>query len=480
MRPDASTTRPTRPSSSAPCSSAGTTRFDPRDHHGPTLYFLTLPAARLLRARTLAGLDMAALRAVPALAGAARPSSCPPARGGLSREAVLAAAALAAFSPATGLLQPLLYPGDAPRRLPGRLPRRRLALHQDPIRPVGPARGVAAGLMAATKETGVILSAAAAAAWPRPRLRNGSTPGPGDGPPRTGPGPGAAGGPAAPERGARRPGPRRRRRRRGPVLLLVLRQSRGSDRCYPRPRAVVRAGRPSRRPRPSLALLFRPSGLREGRDRARLERGLPALPGPGRGHRRPGPRRRPGRFAALPALHALLHPVHGGGLQPHPLQDALEPPALLSGARPSGRPRRRPARPHQPVPSGQAGRPGPARSGLRRFGRPKLPGRHRPAGRPRQSLRLRPDESPTSSVSSGTWSVRRRTRPKGRTCSWRSSPRRKRPGPCRGTSAVTGGSAIGRARRPRAKGSERRVPPSSFRPPPSPRRSARRSARTIG
>ncbi|NTV82107.1 MAG: hypothetical protein HGA24_11875, partial [Candidatus Aminicenantes bacterium] len=48
----------------------GEYRFDPQDHHGPTLYYLTLPAARAAGAGSLAGLGEATLRAVPALLGA--------------------------------------------------------------------------------------------------------------------------------------------------------------------------------------------------------------------------------------------------------------------------------------------------------------------------------------------------------------------------------------------------------------------------
>ena len=78
----------------------GDYRFDPKDHHGPTLYYLTLPAARAAGATTLAGLDERTLRLVPALFGAALLVVLLLFSGGLSREAILAAAALAAVSPA--------------------------------------------------------------------------------------------------------------------------------------------------------------------------------------------------------------------------------------------------------------------------------------------------------------------------------------------------------------------------------------------
>ncbi len=47
----------------------GDYRYDPADHHGPSLYYLTLPMVRLAGIRTLAALDEAALRRVAALFG---------------------------------------------------------------------------------------------------------------------------------------------------------------------------------------------------------------------------------------------------------------------------------------------------------------------------------------------------------------------------------------------------------------------------
>ena len=43
--------------------------FDPRDHHGPTLYYAALPVAWLRGQRTLAALDETTVRLVPAIAG---------------------------------------------------------------------------------------------------------------------------------------------------------------------------------------------------------------------------------------------------------------------------------------------------------------------------------------------------------------------------------------------------------------------------
>jgi len=143
----------------------GDYRFDPQDHHGPTLYYLTLPAARLAGARTLAGLDERTLRLVPALFGAALVLAFLLFAGGLSRSATLAAAVLAAASPAltyysrfyiqetllAAFLVLLLGAGWRYSR------RRSLAWAL--------LAGVAAGLMAATKETSLILFGGTAVAF---------------------------------------------------------------------------------------------------------------------------------------------------------------------------------------------------------------------------------------------------------------------------------------------------------------------------
>ena len=48
---------------------SGEYRYDPSAHHGPTLYYLDLPIARLRGETTLAGLSEYSLRLLPALAG---------------------------------------------------------------------------------------------------------------------------------------------------------------------------------------------------------------------------------------------------------------------------------------------------------------------------------------------------------------------------------------------------------------------------
>lgn len=143
----------------------GDYRFDPRDHHGPTLYYLTLPSAWASGDKTLADLDERVLRLVPALGGAALLLVFLLFAGGLSREAILAAAALAAVSPALTyysrfyIQETLLVLFLAALLGCGwRYARKRSALWAG-------LAGASAGLMAATKETSLILFGGLAAAF---------------------------------------------------------------------------------------------------------------------------------------------------------------------------------------------------------------------------------------------------------------------------------------------------------------------------
>ncbi len=78
----------------------GEYRYDRNDHHGPTLYYVTLPVAWVRGQTTLASLDERTLRVVPALFGAGFILLLPLMARGLGRGAVAAAALLAALSPA--------------------------------------------------------------------------------------------------------------------------------------------------------------------------------------------------------------------------------------------------------------------------------------------------------------------------------------------------------------------------------------------
>jgi uncharacterized protein (TIGR03663 family) len=77
----------------------GEYRYDARDHHGPTLYYLTLPAAWLRGQRTFASLDETTLRGVTAVFGAATILLVPMLSRGIGRTPVAAAAILMAVSP---------------------------------------------------------------------------------------------------------------------------------------------------------------------------------------------------------------------------------------------------------------------------------------------------------------------------------------------------------------------------------------------
>ena len=78
----------------------GEYRYDRNDHHGPTLYYLTLPVAWARGQATLASLDERTLRAVPALFGAGFILLVALMGRGLGRGAVAVAMLLAALSPA--------------------------------------------------------------------------------------------------------------------------------------------------------------------------------------------------------------------------------------------------------------------------------------------------------------------------------------------------------------------------------------------
>ena len=74
--------------------------YDAHDHHGPTLYYLSLPAAKLRGQTTLASLDERTLRGVTATFGAATILLLPLLSAGIGRTAAAASAWLLALSPA--------------------------------------------------------------------------------------------------------------------------------------------------------------------------------------------------------------------------------------------------------------------------------------------------------------------------------------------------------------------------------------------
>lgn len=147
----------------------GAYRYDSYDHHGPTLYYLTLPAAWLRGQTTLAALDERTLRGVTAAFGAATILLLPLVSAGIGRTAAATSAWLLALSPAMVFYSrmyiqeslfacfTLAFVVALGRMVTGGgLPWSLIA-------------GVAAGLAAATKETAIIVLPAAlvacALAW---------------------------------------------------------------------------------------------------------------------------------------------------------------------------------------------------------------------------------------------------------------------------------------------------------------------------
>jgi len=142
----------------------GEYKYDRNDHHGPTLYYLTLPSAWIRGQATLASLDERTLRAVPAVFGAGLILLLLLLAGSLGRTAVAASALLVALSPALTYysrfyIQESLFVFFALGFLValGRYSQGRRAIW-------AMWAGVFAGLAYATKETSVIVLLAAAAA----------------------------------------------------------------------------------------------------------------------------------------------------------------------------------------------------------------------------------------------------------------------------------------------------------------------------
>jgi uncharacterized protein (TIGR03663 family) len=138
--------------------------YDRHDHHGPTLYYMTLPVAWARGQRTLAAVDERTLRMVPALFGAGLLLLFPLLSSGLGRPAVFVAAGLAAVSPVLTYysrfyIQESLFVFFALAFL--------VALGRYALRPRFPPAiwaGALAGLAYATKETSLIVLPAAGAA----------------------------------------------------------------------------------------------------------------------------------------------------------------------------------------------------------------------------------------------------------------------------------------------------------------------------
>ena len=143
--------------------------YDAHDHHGPTLYYLTLPFAWLRGQATLASLDEWTLRGVPAAFGAATILLLPLLAAGIGRTAVAAAALLMALSPAMVFYSRMYIQESmfACFTLTFAIAIGRATTERGWRWPM--LAGIAAGLAAATKETAVIVLpaslAACALAW---------------------------------------------------------------------------------------------------------------------------------------------------------------------------------------------------------------------------------------------------------------------------------------------------------------------------
>lgn len=154
----------------------GEYRYDAHDHHGPTLYYLSLPAAWLRGQTTLASLDEWTLRGVTAAFGAATILLLPLSSGGLRKTAVAASAVLMAVSPAMVFYSRMFIQESflACFALAFAIALGRIAVGGR--QPWPTLAGLAAGLAIATKETSVIvlpsaLLACVVARWSLPSDR---------------------------------------------------------------------------------------------------------------------------------------------------------------------------------------------------------------------------------------------------------------------------------------------------------------------
>ncbi len=143
----------------------GEYRYDKDDHHGPSLYYLTLPVARAAGRHMTTSLDESVLRLVPALFGVATILLFLLFRDGLGRGASLAAGLFAAISPlmvyyARSYIQETILVFFIAGLLASLW-----RYSRGPSAGWACAAGLCAGMMYATKETSIIAFAATAAAF---------------------------------------------------------------------------------------------------------------------------------------------------------------------------------------------------------------------------------------------------------------------------------------------------------------------------
>lgn len=142
----------------------GEYRYDAFDHHGPTLYYLSLPAAWMRGAHALAALDAPTLRGVTAVFGLATIVLLWLLAPGIGRTGIAAAALLTAVSPAMVFYSRMFIQESlfACFTLAFVIAAGRVATEGGPRWTL--LAGLAAGLAIATKETAVIVLPAVVAA----------------------------------------------------------------------------------------------------------------------------------------------------------------------------------------------------------------------------------------------------------------------------------------------------------------------------
>lgn len=150
----------------------GAYAYDKDDHHGPSLYYLTLPVARAAGRRLTASLDESVLRLVPALFGLGCLLLVLLLADGLGRDGALLAALFAAVSPIAVYYARFYIQETILVFFIAALLASLWRYARKPSFGWAAAAGLSAGMMYATKETSVIAFAALAAALPF--LRKGS------------------------------------------------------------------------------------------------------------------------------------------------------------------------------------------------------------------------------------------------------------------------------------------------------------------
>jgi uncharacterized protein (TIGR03663 family) len=153
----------------------GEYRYDRNDHHGPTLYYLTLPFARARGQKMLSALDETTLRIVPALCGVGLILLLGLFADGLGRKAIIFSSLFAALSPSLTYysryyIQESLFVLFSVAVL--------ISLGRYALKPGlswALATGACAGLAYATKETAILVFAAAGIALVLARIWTRST-----------------------------------------------------------------------------------------------------------------------------------------------------------------------------------------------------------------------------------------------------------------------------------------------------------------